>query len=538
MKKASQLLLLIISIMACIYLIYFRAGTTSYSKCIVDKEQYESIKSERYENAALFDGLIFEEEPLIYDESANTYYYSLLEKDTSATNPSIEIQGADNHLEIAFLEETITDELVQNNTAIPFLIYDEEAYGEYYLKCTTLPIMNIECAVDQLSDVPTTMQMTLFDNRAGTAVRVSTSAGTLHVRGNTTTIFPKQGYRFSLAKLNKEGIVTSNQISLLGMRKDEDWLLYAAYNDQEKIRNVFSSNLWQYSCAKDNSLGINAGMEYKYVELFLNGQYWGLYALGYPVDEKQLGLDPYSEKEGFYKAVTWFPNEIVWTEGGNVTGFRLSGTNDILQLEWDPLVHYFDVMKENTSNNEVLRSGIDLDNAMDVYLFTNLMQGLDHAMGGINIKNYYVGIKDVQGTSVAVYAPWDMDITWGNSWNGDPDTNLTGAYEMPVENNVFMNSGYLGQLLANNDPQVWEQLIDKYDTLRKNEWSDESVMQLLDLYEEQIYDSGAFRRDMQRWPEGSYNSPDDKLSTFKVYVHNRLAVMDQYIEEVKLNTEM
>ena len=71
-------------------------------------------------------------------------------------------------------------------------------------------------------------------------------------------------------------------------RTDGEWLLYSAYNDQERIRNVFSSNLWFTGNAGANRFGIKNGMEYRYLELFLNGEYWGLYALGYPLDSKQM----------------------------------------------------------------------------------------------------------------------------------------------------------------------------------------------------------------------------------------------------------
>ena len=81
-----------------------------------------------------------------------------------------------------------------------------------------------------------------------------------------------------------------NQQSVLGMRCDGDWMLYAGYNDQEKIRNVFSANLWYESCAENNIFDVKNGMEYRYVETFFNDHYMGLYAIGFPIDELQLEL--------------------------------------------------------------------------------------------------------------------------------------------------------------------------------------------------------------------------------------------------------
>ena len=185
--------------------------------------------------------------------------------------------------------------------------YTKDAYCKFSLKCTTLPLMNIECDT-AISDESIPMNITVYDNRQEAVQRVILSDGWIHVRGASTRIYPKKGYRFSLVQESVGRNIRSNQISLLGMRQDDDWILYAAYNDPEKIRNVFSSNLWEYTCALDNSEQANTGMEYKYLELFINGEYWGLYALGFPIDKKQMGFNNKSVEENMYKIITW----IIW----------------------------------------------------------------------------------------------------------------------------------------------------------------------------------------------------------------------------------
>ena len=60
-------------------------------------------------------------------------------------------------------------------------------------------------------------------------------------------------------------------------------------------------------------------------------------------------------------------------------------------------------------------------------------------------------------------------------------------------------------------------------------WSDENIIAMLDEYEKQIYDSGAFARTQAKYPEGSYNDASIKLSDFKAYALKRLQCMDEYI---------
>ena len=65
-------------------------------------------------------------------------------------------------------------------------------------------------------------------------------------------------------------------------RIDDDWILTSMYSDYEKIRNVFSMNLWHEISELSN--------EYRYVEVYINNNYHGLYALTYPIDNKTFKL--------------------------------------------------------------------------------------------------------------------------------------------------------------------------------------------------------------------------------------------------------
>ena len=52
------------------------------------------------------------------------------------------------------------------------------------------------------------------------------------------------------------------------------------------------------------------------------------------------------------------------------------------------------------------------------------------------------------------------------------------------------------------------------------------INSFLDQYEDDIFDSGAYLRDMERWPDGLYEDPEVKLSVFREYVMKRLSYVD------------
>ena len=527
MKKFIETAVFIASIIIGIYLICFFGKPAHYSEYIINEEEFEYIIAERGQALSLLDSLNFDEETLFFDASDRTFYYSLIEGNTGAYDPIVKIKSENKDLKISYLENGITAEGIKNNDTITILAYTGEEYCCYSLKCTTLPLMNIEC-VEEIGDDSVSMSISLFDNRQNATQRLMTSAGNIHVRGGSSKAYPKKGYRFSLTQKSIGENTRTNQISLLGMRQDDDWLLYAAYSDQEKIRNVFSTNLWKYTCATDNAQGIDTGTEYKYLELFMNGEYWGLYALGYPVDEKQLGLDKENEDEALYKIIDWVNGDILTYVGESyIAGYEDKGADEE-NGNWIPLQNYFGALYSYRNDNEKLCAGIDIDNVIDIYLFYNLIQGDDNVRKEL-VKNNYFSLHSRQGKVIAMYSPWDMDAAWGNKWV----PHMQQPYNMPETYNLVMESGVVNQLIVNGDDSIWEKIFEKYRYLRENGWSDENINSLLDEYEEDIFASGAYRRDMERWPEGLYADAASGMSTFRTFVMRRLQETDNYFERLK-----
>ena len=80
-------------------------------------------------------------------------------------------------------------------------------------------------------------------------------------------MFPKKSYSFETRAANSENL----DVSLLDMPEENDWVLYAPYNDKSLIRNVITYNL-------SNRIGRYASRT-KYCELIINGEYLGIYVL-------------------------------------------------------------------------------------------------------------------------------------------------------------------------------------------------------------------------------------------------------------------
>lgn len=528
-KMKSNLALFIVILSALLLLFLNRNSANNYESHVVSEKEYENIMSSRSKSdSSLVYKLVFNEETLFYDDINSTFLYSIVEEDPNGYNPFVKAYANEGNINIAVKEKFITEELIKQSEHIEFIAYTEDFYSEYVLKCTTLPLMSIECK-DEITEEDVTMKMRLFDNRKDAVQRDTYSDGKMHIRGGSTKSFPKLGYKMSLTTNSLGGNLRESKRSLLGMRQDDDWILYAAYNDQEKIRNVFSSNLWMDTCGSGNNLNIENGMRYEYIELFLNGEYWGLYALGYPIDDLQLKIDS-NNQECIYKKVQWASEyPIEFTEEGEINGYKIA-SND--KSDWSLLQDYYEKLSNGQMDTEWYRSSIDIENAANYALFINLIQGVDNIRCNLT-KNMYISTVEYEENQYKyLYTPWDMDITWGNNWNADAK-NLTVPYEMGVAYHVPMESGAFYKLLVNHDKDAWNTLLNKYHELRSNLWSEEVIIDCLNDYEKQIFDSGAYLRDMDRWPDGSYVDSEVKLSEFKDYVLERLEELDLYYNRLE-----
>lgn len=97
---------------------------------------------------------------------------------------------------------------------------------------TTLPIINLslENSIDDTHSIGNDNQlasMSLFDSN-----ELVESDLYIRLRGATSRRFPKNQYRINLREFTIGGEAKLNHQSLLGMREDDDWILYSPYNDQ------------------------------------------------------------------------------------------------------------------------------------------------------------------------------------------------------------------------------------------------------------------------------------------------------------------
>ncbi|WP_158589521.1 CotH kinase family protein [Butyrivibrio sp. CB08] len=493
-----------------------------FTEHVVSEDEYLALMEDRIETDEFLYSIFMDGQELIYDSEENFYLYSVSEGGLDSFNPSIQINSYSSSVDIMFCEKEISQDLMLQNESMDFIVYDKTRYQTAHLKFTSLPVM----AIDTDEEIPYTrdeigMHMKLYDNGADAKEKLSVSDGFIHRRGKSSFMNPKGSYKLSLTRSTANSI-HSNRMSLLGMPSDDDWILTSMCADDERVRDLFCTNLWAESFALDNRDSINLGTEFKYIEVFLNGRYSGIYALGYKLRNEQIGTSEENKDRVLYFKQDQVPYAPFYvSQSGSVNNFTIeSGQKDeSFTMFRDFLIKAY----ECRDNKDELYSLIDLDNIVDIFLYINFIQGVDNTF-----CNQYLLLDNQDGNYRLLYAPWDMDYSFGRYFSDESD--LGEAYVLSPEDMSLINAGIVGNVIRVDQEAFSEKLREKYLGIRATTWSDEHIDELIGMYEDELFSSGAYLRECDRWKIADTQIKEARLSRFRSFVHDRLLAMDKFVE--------
>ncbi|MBE9487710.1 MAG: CotH kinase family protein [Bacteroidetes bacterium] len=333
--------------------------------------------------------------------------------------------------------------------------------------------------------------------------------------------------------------------TLFGLRKDGDWILDACATDYIRTRNRISTDIWNdiarlpYKNAEPKA---RPGTRGKFVELFFNGKYHGMYCITEKVDRNQLNLD--MENGYLYKAKDWdvgtrfkyyysLPNDgdenwIMDSELGWQTKYPKPN------FKWTPLVDLTKFIVDN--NGDTFKNGIvsrfDIDNLVDFFLFINLIGGTDNIS-----KNSYVGFYNLASTNnkekLGFYTAWDLDATFGREYDHsrvNNDTNIYGLKWGKQISGEIINHLIL-KAVQTNAGDINSKIKSRWTELRQKEFKQENLMARFYDYQKRLENSGAYQREIDAWQGGDETRPlTPELEYINSWLTSRLSYLDNYIQ--------
>lgn len=404
---------------------------------------------------------------------------------------------------------------ISQNRLFRLWLIGDTWYWVYNVYFTGMPVAFITSTGEINEDGDSLGSIEVFDQYHSTMEYQGASCK-WHLRGATTLNYKKSSYRLSL---------TDDKLSFLGMRKDDDWILHALYDDDGMIHNKLSYEVWQ-RIAWDNHVNYDEGIQMEYVELFMDNTYLGVYGLSERIDPKALSM---TDMDVLYKCVSHeypgaddFYSEL--TEDMTPT-FEMKYPKEFGMEDWKPLQQWTDLflfggLADYGQGTEI----INMENAIDYNLFDLLICGEDNRM-----KNtYFHAVYQGDGNYRMIKIPWDLNLTWGNSWVNDIDYNFhyfeEGHFDAPA---FWMHD--IEAMYQLNPEEMGRQLSERWWELRKNIITKESLCDIVDTQYSYLHDSGAYIRNCILWPPKGEYWQDNYIYE---YIDKRIDFLDNYIGQL------
>ena len=362
----------------------------------------------------------------------------------------------------------------------------------------------------------------------------------IEIRGSSSQMFPKKSYALE----TQDSLGANNNVSLLGMPEENDWILHGPYTDKSLMRNSVIFHMGQ--------MVDRYTTRSRYCELFINGDYRGVYML----------MENIKRDDNRVDIATLLPTDTIGDEltggyiikidkfTGDYNGSWMSpydsygGENLFIQFHKPELedlhpsqteyienhiTEFEDALAGDDFTDPVLgySNYIDVQSFIDLYLINEFSKNID----GYRLSTYFYKQKDSSGGKIVMGPWWDYNLSLGNADYCDGE--YTEGFEVNTQcgsSNPFWFERLLEDPAYSNLTRcVWEEY-------RAGEWSNESIHGLIDSLEVLLTDASV--RDHTRWPRlGQYVWPnafvgdtyEEELDFMRGWIDDRLEWLDANI---------
>jgi hypothetical protein len=410
---------------------------------------------------------------------------------------------------------------------------------------TNLPIVYLNTGGQIISDTPKiSSKMEIAWNSNGKPNSTAdihfhfTGDIKIETRGSSSQNYPKKSYGLELIDSSGADL----DFPLLGMPKESDWILFAPYNDKTLTRNVFTLTL-------ASQLSDAYVPRCRYVELFLNQQYEGIYVLmekikrdSSRVDIAKLKADDLEGKEltgGYIVKIDKKTGS--WGEGWVSDFYNMNNTKTFYQFEYPKFDEIHDNQKnyiknyisdfefavfnkEDNDGNGYLKY-INRQSFFDFIIINEISRNVD----GYRLSTYL--FKEKNGPLHA--GPfWDFDRTFGNAnyYSGWETNGLALWANLKTDNNQVP---FWWKFMC-SDAEFANPMHCRWEELRSGSLSNSRIYSVLDSLIDVI--EPALERNFIRWPIlGVKISPNyfvgqtytDEVVWMKNWIGDRLNYLDQ-----------
>lgn len=279
------------------------------------------------------------------------------------------------------------------------LLSSEVEYEQY-----EMPIISITTAsqVEITSDIEyVDAKISIIDDEGNFEMTDMSTA--IRLRGSSSAHADKKSYKFKFEK--KQNLLN------IGDGKGKPWLLIANHSDHSLLRNFIAYNLG------DKLTGMAYSPNCRSVELFINGEYQGVYLL---CEDKNVNKDRIAieeapdevENNGYLVEMTRYDGENMF-EVDTATYDVVSDLSENTSIKEQQMAYISGYINEaynalKTGIKSEVDKYVDIDSLVDIYIGNEIVKNVD-----VGWDSFYM-YKDVKGK--LCFGPmWDFDLAMGNA---------------------------------------------------------------------------------------------------------------------------
>jgi hypothetical protein len=424
---------------------------------------------------------------------------------------------------------------------------------------SNLPLVSIETNGQLIiPNEKVTVDLAITDNGTGNLNRLSDipnvylgKAG-IEYRGSSSLGFPKKNYSFELRTVS--GGDSANII--LDMPAESDWILQGPYSDKTLMRNYLAYNMFR-------AMGHYA-VRTRFCELFVDGQYMGLYVLMEKI-KRDAGRLPIAKLDstdvsglsltGGYIVKIDYSSDGTYTDGwfSPFIGTGTSGGSPFFALYYPKPENLQSVQRsyiqykistfestlqgDNYLNNiSGYRSLIDLTSFLDYFILVEMSKNTD----GYRLSAFLYKDRDDRDPKIHMGPVWDYDFAFGNA--DYLDAFNTAGWNYSIQANGWGTPFWWSRMMT--DPIFVNQLNCRWNELRNSIFSNDSLISYIDSYITAMGD--AVERNFELWSvHGQYiwpnyfvgNNFEEDINFMKNWILERVAWMDENMPGIDCTTE-
>tara|TARA_B100000941_G_C28507264_1_gene558127 strand:- start:1671 stop:3848 length:2178 start_codon:yes stop_codon:yes gene_type:complete len=409
---------------------------------------------------------------------------------------------------------------------------------------SNLPIMVIDTYGNQILDEPRIDAfMGIIDNDSGVNIIGDNYNGydgqiTIEKRGNSSQWNDKTPYRFET--VNEQG--ENNNVSLLGMPEENDWVLYAPWQDKSMIRNILTYKI-------SNDLDRYAPRT-KLIELYLNDEYKGVYVLMEKIkrDANRVNISKLNSDEisgddltgGYILKFDWFftGDNLGGFESdidGNIYNYHYPKPSDIVPEQENYIINYINdfetIMSSDQYNDQSTGypSVLNVDSFVDFILLQELAKNVD----AYRLSTYLYKDKESVDNRLTAGPVWDFNHGYGNCDYGETWEFTNWLLEYNPEGGDQMS--FWWELIWQDD-YFQNKISERYTELRSTVFSEIYIYGVIDSLVNEL--GSSVDRNFSKWPIlGLYVWPnyyvfdtfEQEIDYLKGWISDRLNWMDSQI---------